>query len=115
MIECALRNNGELVIVSRDADYGTVFEDKAYVNDHLKQEFGERVSTKRKLLLYTKLSDALKHFQIPVTRAEEEEEEHIIQAVPKADVLRSEVSVEEFFKTFLVQRVGDIKSGSEQG
>jgi hypothetical protein len=115
MIECALRNNGELVIVSRDADYGTVFEDKAYVNDHLKQEFGERVSTKRKLLLYTKLSEALKHFQIPVTKAEEEEEDHIIQAVPKPDVLRSEVSVEEFFKTFLAQRVGDLKSGPEQG
>lgn len=115
MIECALRNNGELVIVSRDADYGSIFEDKAYINDHLKQEFGERVSTKRKILLYTKLSDALKHFQIPITKAEEEEEDHIIHAIQKPDVLRSEVSVEEFFKTFLVQRAGDIKSGTEQG
>lgn len=62
MIECALRNNAELVIVSRDADYGIVFENKAYIKDHLRQEFRERVSRKRKLLLYTKISEALKHF-----------------------------------------------------
>lgn len=115
MIECALRNNGELVIVSRDADYGTVFEDKPYINDHLKQEFSERVSSKRKLLLYSKLSEALKHFQIPVTKAEEEEEEHIIQAVPKSDVLRGDVSIEEFLKTFLAQRSSDPIGGGEQG
>lgn len=86
MIECALRNNAELVIVSRDSDYGTLFEDKAYINDHLRQEFSERVSKKRKLLLYTKLSDALKHFQIPVTKVEEEEEEQIIMAAPKPEL-----------------------------
>ncbi len=114
MIECALRNNGELVIVSRDADYGILVDDKAYVNDHLKQEFAERVSLKRKILLYTKLSEALKHFQIPVTKAEEEEEERIIQAVPKPDVLRGEVSIEEFFKSLFSQKAGEIK-GVEKG
>ncbi|WP_422837750.1 PIN domain-containing protein [Aquabacterium sp.] len=82
MIECALRHEAELVIVSRDADYGAVFEDIAYINDHLKQEFSERVSRRRKILLYTKLSEALKHFQIPVTREEVEEEEAIIKAAP---------------------------------
>lgn len=109
MVECALRNNGELVIVSRDADYGTVFEDKAYVNDHLKQEFGERVSLKRKLLLYTKLSEALKHFQIPITKAEEEEEEEIIRGVPKPDAPRRVVSLEELIKIFQAQGIEEIK------
>lgn len=96
MVECALRNNAELVIVSRDADYGTLFDDKAYVNDHLKQEFGERVSRKRKLLLYTKLSEALKHFQLPVTKEEEEEEQLMIQASPKIEVPAGAVSIDEF-------------------
>ena len=114
MIECALRNNGELVIVSRDSDYGTIFEDKSYVNDHLKQEFGERVSLKRKLLLYAKLSDALKHFHVPVTRAEEEEEEHIIQAVPKPEAQRAAVSFEELLKIMRVQGIAEVKS-VEQG
>lgn len=80
MIECAKNESAELVIVSRDADYGVLFEDKAYINDHLKQEFGERVSRRRKILLYTKLSEALKHFKIPVTPQEAKEEESIIKA-----------------------------------
>lgn len=84
MIECALRNDAELVIVSRDADYGAVFENRSYINDHLQQEFSERVSRKRKVLLYTKLSDALKHFAVPVTAAEVKEEEEMLKAIPKA-------------------------------
>lgn len=115
MIECALRNSGELVIVSRDADYGTVFEDRAYVNDHLKQEFGERVSSKRKLLLYTKLSEALKHFQIPITKAEEEEEEHIIQAAPTQELPRRGMTLEEFLKIIRAQGIGGIKSADDLG
>lgn len=77
MIHCAKVANAELVIVSRDSDYGIHFESKAYVNDHLKQEFGERVSRKRKLLLYVKLSDALKHFAVPITAQEEAAEAEI--------------------------------------
>jgi hypothetical protein len=69
MIHCADAHAAELVIVSRDSDYGLTFESKSYVNDHLKQEFSERVSRKRHLLLYTKVSDALKHFEIPVSAA----------------------------------------------
>lgn len=82
MIECALRNKAELVIVSRDADYGVYFEDKSYINDHLRQEFGERVSRSRKILLYTKLSEALKHFAIPVTEAEAQEEDAMVKSAP---------------------------------
>jgi hypothetical protein len=88
MLECALRNNAELVIVSRDTDYGVVFEDQSYVNDHLRQEFSERVSRKRKLLLYAKLSDALKHFEVPVTKDEEQEEEAIVKSIPRPHSVR---------------------------
>jgi hypothetical protein len=83
MIECANRANAELVIVSRDSDYGAVFENKAYVNDHLRQEFSERVSKKRKLLLYTKLSDALKHFAIAVSPQEEAAETELVATAEK--------------------------------
>jgi hypothetical protein len=67
MIHCANCRAAELVIVSRDSDYGISLENESYINDHLRQEFSERVSRKRKLLLYTKLSDALKHFEVPVS------------------------------------------------
>jgi hypothetical protein len=118
MVECALRNQAELVIVSRDSDYGVVFEDNAYVNDHLRQEFSERVSRKRKLLLYTKLSDALKHFAVPVTPEEEAEEEEIIQIVqltPDPVVPAQRVSLMELAK-FLHQRgLGEVDKAEGSG
>lgn len=79
MVHCAIEQNAELVIVSRDSDYGAVFDDNCYPNDHLKQEFSERVSRKRKLLLYNKVSDALEHFKVMVTETEKQEEESIVQ------------------------------------
>jgi hypothetical protein len=78
MIHCANENNADLVIVSRDQDYGIEIDNNVYINDHLKQEFSERVSKKRKILLYTKLSDALKHFQVKVTEEEEKVESEVI-------------------------------------
>lgn len=82
MIHCANENSAELVIVSRDSDYGVTYEDTTYINDHLRQEFAERVSKKRKILLYAKLSDALKHFEVKVTEEEEKEEAILLEAAP---------------------------------
>jgi PIN domain len=79
MIACADRETAELVIVSRDGDYGQDFDDVTYLNDHLKQEFSERVSKKRTVLLYKRLSDALKHFQVEVSDAEVNEEQAVIE------------------------------------
>ena len=90
MVNCANAENAELVIVSRDSDFGITFEGKAYVNDHLKQEFAERVSRQRKLLLYAKLSDALKHFAVPVTPQEEAAESEIADAKPALTASESE-------------------------
>jgi hypothetical protein len=84
MVHCAKESNAELVIVSRDSDYGTVFDNKVYVNDHLKQEFAERVSKKRKLLLYTRLSEALKHFEVPISQQAEAAETDIVSRRPSA-------------------------------
>jgi hypothetical protein len=78
MVYCARSRNAELVIVTRDSDYGIEYDGQAYVNDHLKQEFAERVSQKRKLLLYRRLSDALKHFKVAVTPQEEQAESEIV-------------------------------------
>jgi hypothetical protein len=86
MIECANTQNAELVLVSRDSDYGLVYESRAYPNDHLLQEFHERVSRKRELLLYTKVSEALDHFKIHVTPAEKKEEEEIARPAQILDL-----------------------------
>jgi hypothetical protein len=84
MIHCAMENSAELVIVSRDSDYGLTFDNKAYINDHLKQEFSERVSQKRALLLYHRLSDALKHFEVPVSQQEVDAETEIVASSPES-------------------------------
>jgi predicted nucleic acid-binding protein len=86
MIHCANASNAELVIVTRDSDYGAHFENRAYINDHLKQEFGERVSKKRKLLLYSRLSEALKHFEVAVSKQEEELESELVSKPPSVVV-----------------------------
>lgn len=84
MVHCADTAKAELVIVTRDSDYGAFVDGKSYVNDHLRQEFSERVSKKRKLLLYARLSDALKHFEVPVTEEEVAvETELLTEATPK--------------------------------
>lgn len=90
MVHCATEQNAELVIVTRDSDYGITFENKSYINDHLKQEFSERVSKKRKILLYSKLSDALKHFEVPVTPQEEAVEAEIVKSAELAPMAAQE-------------------------
>lgn len=82
MVHCANTANAELVIVTRDSDYGIHFENKGYINDHLRQEFSERVSRRRKILLYTRLSEALKHFAVPVTEQEVAAEAEIVESQP---------------------------------
>lgn len=94
MVECAIKQKAELVIVSRDADYGMVIDDVGYPNDHLVQEFHDRVSRKRNLYLYNKASVALQHFQVKVTEKEKEEEEAIVQARPEASPAASNVAVQ---------------------
>lgn len=78
MVSCATSQKAGLVIVSRDGDYGLTIEKRSILNDHLRQEFRERVSHKREVHLFARLSDALKLFQVHVTRAEEREEALLI-------------------------------------
>jgi len=93
MVDCSISKAAELVIVSRDTDYGVTYNKKSYINDHLRHEFSNRVSQRRELLLYTKLSDALKHFHVPVSpaqvRAEDElfEEQALMAAATDFEVI----------------------------
>lgn len=79
LIYVATETNSDIWIVSRDSDYGVIQENKGFLNDWLKQEFQERVSKKRKIVLCPKLSNALREFEIPVTQEEEEAEDKVIR------------------------------------
>ena len=74
----------DIVIVSRDEDYGTRYGKEMVVNDWLGQEFRERVSKKRKLVLTDRLSAGFKLAEIAVSAEEEEEEERQIEELAQA-------------------------------
>lgn len=69
----------DILVVSRDNDYGTIQGGVGFINDWLKQEYRERVNKKRKVTLCPQLSVALKEFKIKVTPEEEKEEKRVIE------------------------------------
>ena len=80
VVDCAKRANADVVIVSRDRDYGVNLEgDHVYINDWLAQEFKERVSKRRNVTLTDRLSDGFKRVSIRVTRKEAADEERFLQ------------------------------------
>lgn len=81
IIHCAnkSRDNHNILIVSRDGDYGVSYNDDAILNDWLKREFKERVSRQRDIELTTKLTVALKRLDEKVTIEDEKEEKTLIK------------------------------------
>ena len=75
MIHCANELDRDIVIVSRDSDYGVKWEHDAILNDWLRQEFAERVGRKRTITLTPRLTEGLSIAGIKVARAEIEQEE----------------------------------------
>tara|TARA_R110000868_G_scaffold157089_2_gene384185 strand:+ start:337 stop:1215 length:879 start_codon:yes stop_codon:yes gene_type:complete len=80
IIKCAEKSKKDIIIVTRDTDFGAIHENESYLNDWLKQEFRQRISQQRKLILTDKLSRAFKLVEIPVTKEMIEEEESVIKA-----------------------------------
>lgn len=79
IIYCAKHCTDDIVIVSRDFDYGISYQGESVLNDWLLQEFKERVSHKRSVSLTARLTEAFKLASIKVSREEEEFEELLIQ------------------------------------
>lgn len=78
IIKCAEITGKHVIIVTRDTDFGAIHESESYLNDWLLQEFKQRLSQKRKLILTDKLSKAFQLVEIPVTKEMIEEEEQVI-------------------------------------
>lgn len=93
IIHCGQQLPGEIIIVSRDSDYGATVEGKSFLNDHLLQEYKDRVGIRKRITYTTKLSEALKRLHVSVTKKEEEAEVSQI----KMEAFR------EFMKTNLVE------------
>jgi hypothetical protein len=79
VVQCAKDSGKDIVIVTRDSDYGVTYKNTAYLNDWLAQEFKQRISQKRKIKLTASLSEGLKIVHAKITKAMEEEEKRIIE------------------------------------
>lgn len=78
IIHCASICDKNIIIVTRDNDFGVFHNNNAYVNDWLQIEFKERISQQRKLILTDKLSKAFELTNIPVTQEMKDEEQKVI-------------------------------------
>lgn len=80
ILHCAGRCTDDMVIVTRDSDYGVALgNDEPLLNDWLRQEFSERFGRNRRVVLTRKLSSALKAASITVTNKEIESEEELLK------------------------------------
>lgn len=91
VIHCAQNSSKDIIIVTRDYDFGAIVKGESYLNDWLILEFKERVSHKRKIFLTDKLSSAFKAIKLPVSKEMEEEEVRILER-QKEDVTSREIN-----------------------
>ncbi|MEZ5980348.1 MAG: PIN domain-containing protein [Planctomycetota bacterium] len=78
VVRCSAVTKKHIVIVSRDGDYGVTYRNESYLNDWLRQEFKERTTSHRDIILTQRLTDAFKKADIKVTAKEEEEEAQLV-------------------------------------
>ncbi len=81
LVSCAKREDKDLVIVSRDSDYGSFYNGDGIVNDWLRQEFKKRVGRLRSVRLANRLAAAFKSANIDVPSEEEEEERRQVEEI----------------------------------
>jgi len=80
IVKCAAQGSYNVIVVSRDSDYGVTFGKEAYINDWLRQEFRARISKKRQITLTARLAEALERVQVRVSAEEEKVEEELVEA-----------------------------------
>jgi hypothetical protein len=81
IIHCAQSENKNVVIVTRDTDYGISYNNIYFLNDWLSQEFKQRVNQKRKVILTNRLTEAFELVKIKVNKKVEREEEDFVKMI----------------------------------
>jgi hypothetical protein len=106
IVDCSVRSGRDVIIVSRDSDYGVALGDEMFLNDWLYQEFKERVSKKRQIILTRKLTHAFRALSVKITKQEEEQESEILDQVSNLAVVPPELDGEKgrFLMRFVSRR-----------
>jgi len=79
IIQCAKEKNKDVIIVSRDTDFGCRYNNEMIINDWLSQEFKERVGRERRVVLTDNLAKGFKQIDIPVKQKEIDFESDLIE------------------------------------
>jgi hypothetical protein len=106
IVYCARQCDHHIVIVSRDTDYGLVVDGEAFLNDWLRQEFKQRVSQKRDVLLTSRLTEAFKIAGIKVTPQEEAQEKKLLK---ERSTTASSATASETLSKLLRDLIGDVE------
>ena len=78
ILHCIAATNSDVIIVSRDGDYGTALDDFVFANFWLASEV-KRINKQRKLIVFDRLSAGLKELNVKVSAAEESEEDELAE------------------------------------
>ena len=81
IIHCANINKSNIVIVSRDSDFGHIYDKSSILNDWLYAEFRRRVSRKRNITLTDRLSHGFESAKIRISKKAKEDEKITINEV----------------------------------
>jgi len=103
IIHCAKEKNQDVVIVSRDTDYGCWHNNGMIINDWLSQEFKERVNRRKKVTLTDKLTEGFKLADITVKQKEIEDEAEVITEIKletKKNIKDESKLISELMKAF---------------
>lgn len=84
IVDCACRTSDDVVVVSRDSDYGVSFDGSVIINDWLMHEFKERVGRRRTVRLTDRLTEGLKLADIRVSKSEERAEDALLKQIRTA-------------------------------
>lgn len=79
IIYCAEKSGKDIIVVTRDTDYGVSYDGQFFLNDWLAKEFKDRISRKRKIVLTDRLATAFKLVAVPVSQQAEQEENELIE------------------------------------
>lgn len=79
MVECVTTSKRDLVIVSRDTDYGIRSKEGRILNDWLRHEFAERTGGSNRVFLTDRLAEAFELIAVPVSPAEVAEENAMLR------------------------------------
>ena len=80
IVACAASSESKenIIVVSRDGDFGSTHDDETFINDWLRLEFNERTSRRRKIELTNRLSVALKRLSVNISKDDVAAENKIV-------------------------------------